>query len=330
MILSPESVIKVYRSGVSLVNLLFYTNYDSSNTANSFIYPVYVLEKKIIFDHWIFKTQGSVMNSFTALDWDMTNSIVDMQRNFEGFRITFSWDGINEVYLTTIKWKNVTLTFSGGKTIDTMFEREMILIWAYTSHIMEDIYYDTYKGYTSQMPGIVSVGDINQLCPPNLDRVVYTNITNVYLDLGENRPGGTYSNANVIFIGYRTSIIATSISINNLTFVGGYDNAFSTLNVNSLSPIDSEIKNLNFINVTSEIYGIVAQVPHNLTFTNLKFENCTSSDSPFAFISAAYVEVNHLQLIDSVVSSTTSSSLISFQSTIGTKVDNVEIYSKTR
>jgi hypothetical protein len=45
MIISPVSVFKMYRSGVSFVNLFLTSDYDSSITLTPYFFPIYVLDK---------------------------------------------------------------------------------------------------------------------------------------------------------------------------------------------------------------------------------------------------------------------------------------------
>jgi hypothetical protein len=140
---------------------------------------------------------------------------------------------------------------------------------------MEDVYYDTYKGFSSQLPGMVVASSLDG-CPDDPDIVIYKNFTNVYFDFGLDRPSGTYSNDNVLYIAQISSaIIPTSISINNLTFVGGILEDFSNFIISSTSTLNTKINNLSFINSTFGTGGFQFSAGHNLTGSNITFVNCT-------------------------------------------------------
>jgi hypothetical protein len=128
MIISPVSVFKMYRSGVSFVNLFLTSDYDSSITLTPYFFPIYVLDKRFSIINTVAKTQGQFIASDTSLDWDMINSTLSFQRNYGGIIIRTLCNEINMSVETTIYWKNSKITYDGGKIPETMIETEMIWI----------------------------------------------------------------------------------------------------------------------------------------------------------------------------------------------------------
>jgi hypothetical protein len=229
---------------------------------------------------------------------------------------------------TTLFWKNSKITYDGGKIPETMIETEMIWVSLHSHFVIEDFYFDSYRGYYSQKPGIL-LSAATRGCTSEKEFTLYANLTNVVLDQGYDRPVGTTSNANVFYLTMTKTIgIDVNLNIENITFIGDTVELYNSFRVTGFSSKNNKINNIKFVNATINFPMFYYSGSDDSTITNVMFKNCTVRDSQLMTLSSTQkLYVANVELINVLASSTISSNFMHFSSALGTTVENLSISS---
>jgi len=99
--------------------------------------------------------QGSVLTSFTGFDWRMDNTDIDLYRTRRPIRLIVFCDGVTQDPDTVIHWTNINIYRSQTTESQAVNTEETLFFRSRNSFIFDNINYNTYRGFASNMPSIV-------------------------------------------------------------------------------------------------------------------------------------------------------------------------------